>query len=201
MKVIIDNALLYEIIGNMIGKGTRKKRKQPLSERQRAQRERFADASDYAKMQMTDEVRKARYRARINNAHTSAYSVALADALNPPTVKYLNTTAYLGVAGNVITIKAVDDFEVTRVLVQIKSPDGTMIEHGAAVKDKRRPFIWRYIATVMNPALYGTIVSATAYDHPGNQATLETTCEPPAQIASPSKGRVLPGSKLNAQKP
>jgi hypothetical protein len=177
MKLIIDNTLLYELIGNMIGNGKQKKRKQKRSDKQRAQQERFADASEYAKMQMNDAARKAKYQACINKRHPSAYSVAMADALNAPRVKHIDTGNYYGVAGDVIKVNAVDDFEVTRVSVLIKNRDGKLIECGDAVEDSSNPFTWRYTVTTMNQNLHDTTILATAYDHPGNEGNLEEACE------------------------
>jgi hypothetical protein len=151
----------------IIGKAP-KERETPPTEDQQAAQDRFTDASAFAKGQMTNPERKAAYAAKVTPKLPSAYAVAMADALKPPKVKEIDSFAYRGVVGNPIRIKAVDDFKVVSVEVEIRKADGTIVESGNAVQDVMNIQMWNYAATVANPTLAGTTILARAKDWPDN---------------------------------
>jgi hypothetical protein len=149
-----------------------KKKKGKLTEKLRAQRERFQEAVYYALQQSHDEEARALYAPAVKGKHESVYSVALGDFLTPPKVWAIDTSQYKGVIGNLITANAKDDFMVTKVTVAITSPSGDVIEEGEATKYKRL-FEWQYTAVAANPTLKGTKIAVTAFDRPGNRVTEE----------------------------
>ena len=102
------------------------------------------------------------------------YSRALEDFLSPPVVKLINTRNYKGAGGDTIVIRAVDDFRVTGVRVEIYAADGKLLEAGNADQDTNG-IDWTYTATETNPGPAGSKIRAIATDVPGNEGTLEVT--------------------------
>ncbi len=114
------------------------------------------------------------YEKRKTTRMFSAYLVAVSDSMNPPTVHYIKAEQYRGAIGDTITIKATDDLKVTRVLVMINDANGKVIERGDATRMyHNKPQIFKYIATVTNETLKGTVITVSAFDLPGNKGTGE----------------------------
>ena len=160
------------------------KRRKPLSPAQKITRGRFYLAVEYAKAQMCDPEMRALYQAGINKRNRSAFGVAVTDALNAPDVRLIDDDNYRGGIGDVITIRAWDDFMVARVRVILSDTHGTELERGEAVQDRWNIFLWKYTATIANRTLAGTTITATAFDLPGNQASLQKTLTSP-QLQQP----------------
>ena len=137
--------------------------------------ENFTLAAKYAKsvMEGTDQGIKDAYAARLK-PRQNLFSRAAADFLSPPVVKNIRTDAYTGVAGSTITIRAVDDFRVTSVLVEIFAASGTLLEKGNAVQ-QANGIDWTYTTTQANAVLAGSKINAVATDVPGNTGTLAVT--------------------------
>jgi hypothetical protein len=136
--------------------------------------ERFLLASRYAKAIVfgKDQDMKDAYAA-VLKPRQNVYSRALADFLSVPVVKTIGTRSYTGVAGDKITIRAIDDFRVTSVLVEIYAANGTLLEKGNAQQANALDFI--YTATQANNLLAGSKIVAIATDVPGNEGTLEVS--------------------------
>jgi hypothetical protein len=96
------------------------------------------------------------------------------DFMSPPVVKSISTNAYTGIAGSTITIRAVDDFRVTGVQVEIFAASGTLLEKGNAVL-QTNGLDWIYTTTQSNAALTGSKINVIATDVPGNTGTLAVT--------------------------
>lgn len=103
----------------------------------------------------------------------NVYARATQDFLNCPVVKSIDTSSYKGIAGDKITIRAVDDFRVTGVQVQIFSPIGALLEKGDAVQHVNG-IDWTYTAKELNTIVAGSTIKAIAVDIPGNEGSLET---------------------------
>lgn len=140
----------------------------PRSPAQQAHLDRVYQAQRYAKAQIQDPVAKARYATGIDQRRTSAYTVAVADYLNPPVITALATGHYHGQLNDAILITATDDFAVVAMHVSLYAPTGTLLEAGpAALQPDGR---WRYLAQTTQLALPGLRIEAEAHDHPGNVA-------------------------------
>ncbi len=163
---------------------------------QTAQQNRFREATKYAKSKMNDPKMKQLYETGLTDKKHNAYLVAVSDYLNAPTVIEIDTTYYHGRVGDVIPINASDDFDVTRVQVMIKDKEGREIESGEATRDLAYRFHWKYGCRSKNRALAGTTVSATAFDLPGNQGSLEKVVE-----HSQGKPFVCPTPKVRSRRP
>jgi len=205
MKKIIDTDLgqwvVRKIGGKIIMTSLKKRKKIKLSENQQGAQRRFIKAVAYAKWQMDKPEMKALYETGINKKKLSAYTVALTDALKAPEVDLIETINYYGAVGDTIVISAIDDFKVHRVLVKIIDSDGNRIECGEAVQHGFRSALWTYTATVENFCLDRTRIVATAFDYPGNEGTLETSCvhsfgrPTPAEKTDKSCGKLNKTSK------
>jgi len=107
----------------------------------------------------------------------NVYSRAVEDFMSPPDIIFINTRGYKGAEGDKIVIRTIDDYRVTKVEVEIFTPDGTLLETGNA-KENINGIDWTYTATTINPAspgLAGSKIKAIAFDVPGNEGTLELT--------------------------
>jgi hypothetical protein len=144
-----------------------------LSDKQKVTVSRFQDAIKYAKKVKTLPDVMKEYETGINPKKNSAYHVALVDYLNAPTVDYVKAQPYTGAAGDILTIKARDDFKVVRVTVEIINRIGKVLERGDAERFIRKPFIWKYKVSVANPDIKGTVIRVTAFDRPGNKGVGE----------------------------
>ncbi len=136
---------------------------------QKKQNMRFKDATQYAKRQVADPGSKALYQKGVNADKSSAYLVALSDYLNAPVIHYIQPKLYTGLVGSLITIKVTDDFRVEEVHVEIHTPNRKLLESGNAERNKRKPFMWNYRATVVNPSPEGSVIKVVARDRPGNR--------------------------------
>jgi hypothetical protein len=95
------------------------------------------------------------------------------DFLSPPVVKS-STPVIIRVSRQPDQIRAVDDFRVTGLQVEIHSANGTILEKGNAVQ-LTNGLDWTYTATQANNPLTGSKIKATATDVPGNKGALEVT--------------------------
>jgi hypothetical protein len=135
----------------------------------------FLLASRYAKavIKGQDQGIKDAYTAALR-PRQNLYSRALEDFLSPPVVKIIDTDNYTGIAGSRIQIRAVDDFRVTGLQVEIYAANGTLLEKGNAVQ-QTNGLDWNYTAAQANNLLTGSKIKAIATDVPGNKGTLELT--------------------------
>jgi hypothetical protein len=146
----------------------------PPTEKQLAVQDKFLEATQYARAQTEDPETLAIYTKGITNKKKqNAFGLALTDYLNAPKVNAIKAGDYKGVAGDVIKVHATDDFKVTRVRVIISDSAGKQIEQGEAIQDVKKNHIWSYTATVANATLTGSKITATAFDIPENETTLE----------------------------
>ena len=140
------------------------------SDKQIAQQKRFQAATEYAKKATSIPHINALYKARITPELTSANAVALTDFLKPPVITEVNVLNYTGAPGEIIRVRAWDDFKVMSVSIRIARADGTVIEEGQATLRGKRG-LWRMMTTVRNEEVVGTVFTVVAKDMPGNEAT------------------------------
>ena len=182
MSKVINNPILKGVTGKLgdthyyrMAYGVLQMRNLPgerkkSTPKQKDQMLRFRRATRYAKAQSNNAEAKAHYAKGICRQRPSAYNVALSDYLNAPVIHYIQPKLYTGDVGSLITIKATDDFRVERVKVTIHTPDGKLLESGDAERNKRKPFMWNYRATVNNAMVSGSVIKVIAKDRPGNKA-------------------------------
>ena len=135
--------------------------------------EKFLLASRYAKaIQKNADQSLAHAYAGAVRPRQNAYCRAMEDFLSAPVVKVIDTRPYKGAVGDTITIRAVDDFRVTGVHIEIHAPDGSLLEAGDATQNING-IDWTYTTTQANNLLSGSSIKAIASDVPGNEGTLE----------------------------
>jgi hypothetical protein len=137
--------------------------------------DRFKLASRYAKsvIEGQDQGIRDAYTAALR-PRQNLFSRAVEDFMSSPVVKSIGTGNYSGVIGSQITVRAVDDFRVTGVQVEIHAASGALLEKGNAVQQVNG-VDWTYTATQANNPLTGSKIKAVATDVPGNEGTLEIT--------------------------
>jgi hypothetical protein len=152
-----------------------KARTGPATTEQLKIQENFTLAAKYARsvMEGTDQGIRDAYTARLK-PRQNLFSRAVADFMSPPVVKNIGTSGYTGVVGSTITIRAVDDFRVTGVLVEIFAASGALLEKGNAVQ-QTNGIDWIYTTTQANAVLTGSKISAIATDVPGNTGSQVVT--------------------------
>jgi hypothetical protein len=146
-----------------------KRRKGKSTPEQAETQEKFLIASRYARaiIQNPDKGMAEAYAA-VLRPRQNVYSRALEDFLSVPVVKSINTRNYKGTVGEKIAVRAMDDFRVASVRVQIVAANGTLLEEGKAEEDTNG-LDWIYTATQANNLLAGSKITAIATDVPGKK--------------------------------
>jgi len=169
----VGNLVIFKNFANgktVISKVQRKRENPVYSEDQEIAKERFREGVIYAKGVIEDPILRAFYKPFVKPG-SSIYNMALADFCKPPEIKAIDTENYQGATGDVITIRATDNFAIVSLKVFIFKAEGTLIETAAAVK-KPNGKDWVYTATISNEAVAGTVVKVQATDTPGNVSEL-----------------------------
>lgn len=144
------------------------------SEEQQQHRKRFKDAATFAHFQMADATTKAAYKALVKNrSRVSPYNLAVKDYFKAPDITEIDHSGYSGGQGGTIRVRAVDDFRVKSVSVEILDGNGGLVERGEAVPQTNK-VDWVYTSTTAKGLGGGYAkVVARAKDLPGNETTKE----------------------------
>jgi len=135
--------------------------------------ERFLFASRYAKAVIKNpDQSMAEAYAKALRPRQNVYSRAVEDFMTAPVVKTITTRNYRGIAGDKIAVRAIDDFRVVSVRVEIHAANGSLVEVGNATQDTNG-IDWTYTATQANTLEPGSRIVAIATDVPGNEGSLE----------------------------
>ncbi|MBO9204773.1 MULTISPECIES: hypothetical protein [Niastella] len=158
----------------VVAKAPKKRKGEPTAKQVEIQ-EKFLIASRYAKaiVESADKSMAEAYAA-VLKPRQNVYSRALEDFMSPPIVKSIDTRDYKGTAGNKIVVRAIDDFRVVDVQVEIYAANGTLLETGKAIQ-AIYGLDWTYTATQANTPLAGTKIKAIATDVPGNDGILDVS--------------------------
>ena len=143
----------------------------PRTEKQQSHNSRFALASRWARMLLSDPEMKAAYE-RARTGHLTAHNVAICDFMHAPAIQSIDLVSYTGKPGDAIRILATDNFRVARVLVQVRSVAGQVLEQGEAEWNAIES-VWRYTAQTQVPPETTLLIEATALDLPGNRAAAQ----------------------------
>jgi len=151
----------------------KRKKRRKKTPKQIEVRLKFREAAKYATGVSNDPLLRLDYEAKVLPGQT-AYNVAFADAFMPPELSALKTSGYKGMPGNILTVRALDNFKVESVSFEIIGADDTEIETGLATPDENS-LDWNYTVKTQNDSLPGTLIRVTATDRPKNQTILEQT--------------------------
>jgi len=138
----------------------------PMSEAQLHHIQQFQEAVIYAKSVLCDPEKRDAYQHAAKQGQT-AYNVALADFLKAPHIEEIDVSGYNGQPGSSIRVRAVDDFKVVEVSVEIQNAEGKELEHGNAVCAVNG-LDWIYTATVQNIQLTNDKIIVRISDNPGH---------------------------------
>jgi hypothetical protein len=137
--------------------------------------DKFFVASRYAKSIVTNADQSlAQAYASVLRPRQNVYSRAVEDFMSAPVVSSITTRKYHGAIGDKIVTRAIDDFRVTEVHVEIYAASGVLLEAGIAVQDISG-IDWTYTTTQANNLLAGSKIKVIATDVPGNEGMLEVT--------------------------
>jgi hypothetical protein len=142
------------------------------TEGQIAHRERFKEATSFAKYAMADPLLRAFYEPIARERDMTVYTLAVADFLHEPEFKPLDLSKYQGKIGDTIVIQAMDDLGMAEVNVMISSDTGALIESGKAVEIGARSGKWVYIATAPVASGSNVFIEVTGTDHANNPAKI-----------------------------
>jgi hypothetical protein len=136
---------------------------------------RFLYATRYAKaiVTNTDQSMAEAYALRLR-PRQNLYSRAVEDFMSSPVVDNIDLRNYAGVVGNKIKVRAIDDFRVVSVRVEIYAASGSQLEAGNAELDVNG-IDWTYTVKQPNSLLTDSKVIAIAIDVPGNEGAMEVT--------------------------
>ena len=137
------------------------------TETQLEHQERFRQAVLYGRLVMADPQKKAAYEKAAKATGKPLFSLTVADFFTAPVVDEVDLSNYNGAAGDVIVVRAHDDFKVARLLVAVSDTNGAEIERGEAVETPLSSGRWVYTAT--STIAQGTTVriAVTVSDQPG----------------------------------
>jgi len=110
---------------------------------------------------------KELYATGITHKKFSAHHVAVSDFLNAPEIHEIDAKDYHGNPGDIIRVRATDDFKVTSVKVIITDADGKVIETGEAMSRGKKG-LWRMAATMLHANVTGAVIKVEANDVAGN---------------------------------
>ncbi|HEY4787282.1 MAG TPA: hypothetical protein VIH57_14585 [Bacteroidales bacterium] len=163
----VGDLLVFRMKGNKTYVSTAPEDKERVpSVAQKAQTKRFQEAIIYGKGVIADPTLKNAYQLSANGNQT-AFNVAVADFLHAPQIDEVDVSKYTGKAGDIIRVRATDDFKVAQVQISIYNSDNTLVEEGLA-KQQTNPLDWVYTITVNNPETQGDKIVIRASDLPGN---------------------------------
>ena len=129
--------------------------------------QRFRQAVLYGRLVMADPQKKAIYEKASKATGKPLFSLTIADFFNAPVVDEVDLSTYSGAAGDVIVVRAHDDFEVASVHVSVSDVNGQAIESGEAVETPANSGRWAYTATTGVAAGTNVRIAVAVTDLPG----------------------------------
>ncbi|MGC3947019.1 MAG: hypothetical protein QM762_21295 [Chryseolinea sp.] len=168
----LGGALTYRRVGDRTIVAQKGKKREKLSAKQEVQVASFTKASSYAKRALMKPEMKALYERGIDKKKhiTNAYTVAIQDFLKPPVIHEIDTKDYSGEAGQLIRVRASDNFKVKSVTVSVANAEGEMVETGEAL-ERGKKGLWRYTTTIRRMIVKGSMITAVARDYADNATT------------------------------
>ena len=154
-----------------LAKAPRSNRSLTKSENYEKSKQRFIDAVSYAKKAMNDPELKQAYQSKCKDRQ-NAYARAVQDYFGAPNIGEIDLSKYTGETESFIRVYATDDFRVKQVKIRIENRQNETVEAGVAEREGNSDW-WKFIAAVPNPLPEGGKITASAYDLPGNEATME----------------------------
>lgn len=143
-----------------------------IIERRAVPREHTRRAVLYGRTVLADAEARMLYEGVAAQKGKPAFSLIVADFLNAPSIDEVDLSAYGGKVGDRITIRACDEFSVTRVRVSLADENGSEIESGEACEVPPGSDSWVYFAT--RPVSTGSTVRIDVTASDGLKRVAET---------------------------
>src|SRR5581483_3397303 len=109
----VGNLIFYQADGQNLSRAVAEVTPE-RSAKQKASSSRFLAAQRYADSALNDPALKAAYKAACRG-HQNPRNLAIRDALRPPVVESIELGGYTGKPGQIVRVKATDDFRVVEV--------------------------------------------------------------------------------------
>jgi hypothetical protein len=168
-----DQFVYRQVSGRTIVAKPPKKSTKAPTERQVAVKMKFRKAAAWSKSVLTDPAVLLEYKLAGTKRGVNAYTSAMRDYLNPPSIDEIDTSKYLGQVGGIISIIAMDDFKVASVFVRIEKADGSLVEDGVATASGDG--LHYLFTSSIAGNISGNKVIVTATDMPGNSIVKHKT--------------------------
>ena len=141
------------------------------------QQARFRQAVLYGQLVMADPQKKAVYAEAAKAKGKPIFALMIGDFFNAPSVDEVDLSAYAGSIGDIIAVRAHDDFDVMKVHVSVTKSSGEAIESGEAVETPLKSRRWVYLATAAVPHGTAVRIAVSVSDRPGGlgEATSDKT--------------------------
>ncbi|MFA0963377.1 hypothetical protein AB9P05_16355 [Roseivirga sp. BDSF3-8] len=169
--MVMDEVVYRQRAGKTILSAKPRKSLKPASEKQKQHRERFREASRYAKAAAKHGVKGALY-AEQADGFNSAYNIALKDYLVAPVIHGFDLKGFRGRKGDRVGIYAEDNFRVAELRVWVLNAAGEVLTTGEAEEVMNNRYFSYRVLTGM-PAGEGLTLRAEAKDHAGNVTVRE----------------------------
>jgi hypothetical protein len=125
----------------------------------------------YGRLVMADPNMRDLYSQAADRKGMPLFAFTVADFFNAPSINEVDLSTYTGQAGDLIKIKAEDDFGVASIHVMVSNAEiGASVETGYAVETAAGSGLWVYTATVSVPAGSQVNFNVVATDYPGGTA-------------------------------
>jgi len=146
--------IMFKQIGNKTYAFPTPQRPKKESEKQRSNRDKFKEATQFAHAAMENEEKKAHYKKLAKKLKLpNAYTAAITDYMRKPEISGVDTKRYNGKPGGEIGIIAEKKgIKVERVNVIISSPNNDVIEYGTAHRNTING--WGYQSRLITPSPY-----------------------------------------------
>ena len=143
----------------------------PATEAQNQQRDRFKEATAWARLTLANVAQRQTYQAKATG-NLSAFNLAVRDYLVAPTIEEVDLSSFDGSLSATLQVLVTDDFAVADVQVTVFNGSDALMENGPATRLDGSD-VWVYTANLSYPDMTGFKVRIEATDGPGNQTIQE----------------------------
>jgi hypothetical protein len=169
-----NNFVIKNYDGDRIVVANKGKKRKKNSAKQEAHFTNFMYANKYASLALEAPAVRELYERRAKFTKGNAQNLMVRDFLLAPEIYAIELENYTGAAGEIIRIRAADDFKIVSLSVTI-SVNTKIIEKGEA-QLRGKKGLWRYFTTVKNSHPARTVITALAMDIPQNKTTASLKC-------------------------
>ncbi|MGB3182000.1 MAG: hypothetical protein WBB45_11455 [Cyclobacteriaceae bacterium] len=164
--MVMDSIVYRQRAGRTIVSAKPRRSARPPSEKQLQHRERFREASRYAKGAARHAIKGPLY-AKQADGFNSAYNIALKDYLKAPVIHEVDLNTFRGRRGDILGVYAEDNFGIAELKVSLINEAGEILAYGRAEEVIDNTY-FTYRLTTDLPVGDVRVLRAEARDHAGN---------------------------------